>query len=523
MKKYYFLIIVALILGLVLTGCSLLSNVGQVPTTEQSGIINLTKAGTEADPDVFTLYAGQHINVGTVEVWDDTVNLYVKYVVNDPWRLTETHLHVAASLEDIPQTKGGNPIPGQFEYKGEHDYETEVLYEILLTWDWDPCGLYIAAHAVVAKPIEGCWETIWGIGEVEEPICEGDLSNYADEFNWGFPADPCTMGPSLKVKEPLFTDPFIVGKTPDNEFPYNSNYDRGYATEFDVQWNGNLPFGGKLTISWSPGQSDNEKKVISGDGITATSTAEGVYTPGEGWFMDKYPLVEYSLPVDPLPDGEHTINFKHTKGDGTFWDWIKLKKPCEQEETAWAVNGEGSDFIGSLPFSGKNWATYFNYRIPGVLWQIGTSHGPPDPIAGSNEYPASGLFDDYCEYTVGLDADPIGTPAMPGYIGPANVCVISPRPTCTDTTERLNIQFVLNCNFAAGELTLIYDRYGSENDILQFDGTYLATVSATEGNFGHFTLSLPQADAGPHTITIIYDGGGSGNGHYIDYLQLVNY
>jgi len=42
MKKYYFLIIVALILGLVLTGC-LLSNVGQVPTNEQSGIAYLTK------------------------------------------------------------------------------------------------------------------------------------------------------------------------------------------------------------------------------------------------------------------------------------------------------------------------------------------------------------------------------------------------------------------------------------------------------------------------------------------------
>ncbi|GAH49407.1 unnamed protein product, partial [marine sediment metagenome] len=46
MKKYYFLIIVALILGLVLTGCSLLSNISQVPATEQSGITYLTKNGT---------------------------------------------------------------------------------------------------------------------------------------------------------------------------------------------------------------------------------------------------------------------------------------------------------------------------------------------------------------------------------------------------------------------------------------------------------------------------------------------
>jgi len=42
MKKYYFLIIVALILGLVLTGCSLLSNISQVPTTGQKGMPSST-------------------------------------------------------------------------------------------------------------------------------------------------------------------------------------------------------------------------------------------------------------------------------------------------------------------------------------------------------------------------------------------------------------------------------------------------------------------------------------------------
>jgi len=49
MKKYYFLIIVALILGLVLTGCSLLSNIGQAPATGQSGITYLTKAMLSPD------------------------------------------------------------------------------------------------------------------------------------------------------------------------------------------------------------------------------------------------------------------------------------------------------------------------------------------------------------------------------------------------------------------------------------------------------------------------------------------
>jgi len=43
MKKLSYLIVLTLILGLVLTGCTLLSNIGQVPTSEQSGIAYLTK------------------------------------------------------------------------------------------------------------------------------------------------------------------------------------------------------------------------------------------------------------------------------------------------------------------------------------------------------------------------------------------------------------------------------------------------------------------------------------------------
>jgi len=49
MKKLYYLIILTVILGLVLTGCTLLSNIGQAPATEQSGITYLTKALPLAD------------------------------------------------------------------------------------------------------------------------------------------------------------------------------------------------------------------------------------------------------------------------------------------------------------------------------------------------------------------------------------------------------------------------------------------------------------------------------------------
>jgi len=71
MKKYYFLIILALILGLVLTGCSLLSNVGQVPSTGQSGISGITKSFGGRNYGDITLTGGFQSG-HFPEVWDLT-------------------------------------------------------------------------------------------------------------------------------------------------------------------------------------------------------------------------------------------------------------------------------------------------------------------------------------------------------------------------------------------------------------------------------------------------------------------
>jgi len=489
-------------------------------------------AHTEEEPQVVTLFAGQDIDVGTVSVWNDGTDLYVKYQTTGDWVITETHLEVVTDPDDFPQTKKGNPIPGHFTYSMEHnpavtEYE-EVISGFTAGFTAGDC-VYIAAHAVVVRPVEGCWETVWQIGDVEgvDPA-SGLLYNYADEFNWGpVGATPTTAGPGLSVIEPPFTDPFIAGTTPLNQFPYNSNYGRGYATDFDVQWSGSLPFGGKLTVSWSPGQSANETKVV-GDGISTTSfSATGTPRPGEGWFMDKYPLVEHEVSINPLSDGVHTINFQHTQGDGTFWDWIRLEKPCEQEETAW---GDGTRFVEK-----GNWATYFCYCIQGTLWQIGTPDGNVGPIQGSSEFPVTGdtsvesswVWVASQDYNIGYDEDPISLPSAYGYIGPDNVRAFTSdtRPP-TDTTAELNIYFDLYCDYEAGDLVLYYDRYGSEQDNvwidLHIDGaTLLGSPSATEGGFQQFVYFLPAMDAGPHSISIVYVGGGSGNGHYIDYLKLV--
>ena len=324
-------------------------------------------AHTEDAPATTDLIAGQNYDAGDVEIWNDGDTVYVTYKAAAPWCIMETHLAVEIDLAGIPQTGSGNPIPGKFEFSGEHDCVTEVTYEI----DAPPSGtaLVIAAHAVVKRPMEACTEVVWQIGDVEgtadyDPDGGGPkgvmtlLTNYADEFNWEG-ATATTAGPGLAVNEPDFTDPFVVGVTPTSMFPYNSNFNRGYATNFDVEWTGHLHFGGGLTVSWSPGASAAETKLISDGSPLGSLNRNGANSPGQGYFLDRYPVYEEDpLAVGPYPSGTHTLNFRHTRGDGSFWDWVRLERPCEQVETAWGA-GE--------PFPGKNWATYFGYDVQCAL------------------------------------------------------------------------------------------------------------------------------------------------------------
>ncbi len=102
--------------------------------------------------DEFDLIAGQNDIVGTITVWQDSTNLYVKYMINtDEWRITQTQLEVGTSLADIPTNKAGNPKIGEFTYSTIHDYVTEYTYTIPLADIGGGDEFIIAAHAVVAE------------------------------------------------------------------------------------------------------------------------------------------------------------------------------------------------------------------------------------------------------------------------------------------------------------------------------------------------------------------------------------
>jgi protocatechuate 3,4-dioxygenase beta subunit len=123
-------------------------------------------------PCVRDLIAGQHYDSGDVVVWNNESHLFVMYDTTDDWCLEETQVHVATSLDNVPKTGNGNPIPGNFDYKNEtHGCADNYTYEIPLSdISLNDCDtVYILTHANVSRlnPAENedPDETAWGEGE----------------------------------------------------------------------------------------------------------------------------------------------------------------------------------------------------------------------------------------------------------------------------------------------------------------------------------------------------------------------
>jgi hypothetical protein len=134
-----------------------------------------------------TLYADQDIPVGTVTVSADGTT--ITYATTGGWVLNATHLHVASEVDDIPQTKKKNPIPGLFDYSAVHDPPVTV-YTYTIPAEPACTLLYIAAQAEVSLLEEGVYvqeESAWaGIAEGDIPF-EG--KNWATYFTYEIPPE----------------------------------------------------------------------------------------------------------------------------------------------------------------------------------------------------------------------------------------------------------------------------------------------------------------------------------------------
>ena len=113
------------------------------------------------------LIAGQYYDVGDVSVSLENGVLTVTYQTVGDWFITETHVAVASSKLQIPQTKSGNPKIGRFGNETYHDPEVQT-FTYSIPWT-DGTPIYIATHAVVqeidATGVVLAEETAWGNGE----------------------------------------------------------------------------------------------------------------------------------------------------------------------------------------------------------------------------------------------------------------------------------------------------------------------------------------------------------------------
>jgi len=143
-----------------------------------------------------TLKAGQSIDAGTVTVSYDGVELCVTYETEDDWKLVETHFVIAASPEEIPQTKKGNPKVGHFPYGddelGEYDAEDNLIggadsYEECTELELEVGTYIIAAHASMLN-LDNIIGTVPDT-DPEVPIYQqetgwGEGTEFADDRNW---------------------------------------------------------------------------------------------------------------------------------------------------------------------------------------------------------------------------------------------------------------------------------------------------------------------------------------------------
>ena len=106
------------------------------------------------------------IDAGDVFVQRIGDTLYVRFVVTEPdWFLLGTHVAIGDSLDDIPQTAKGNPIPGQFEFSDPHPPVAEYTYAIDVSGYPASKKLFIVAHAKLGHMTDGLIDqtaTGWG-------------------------------------------------------------------------------------------------------------------------------------------------------------------------------------------------------------------------------------------------------------------------------------------------------------------------------------------------------------------------
>ena len=313
-------------------------------------VITALPLSVDADPLTVNLLAGQDTDVGDITVWNDEDNLYVEFDTTDSGELMlETHLAIATSPSGIPQTKKGNPIPGQFEYTTNHaGGTTYYLYTIPLEWV-SGTDLYIAAHASLGQELT---MTLVSGGD-QGILVYGPLSAYApiNDAAWGTPNPAVATWvhgswPSI-AGATWISNTYLIGE------PIAASSWRWFNHEFTVP---GYPLSGSITVT-----ADNAEDVYLN---TALVGSDGeVQDPWADNYEWGTVLTHPMYPIEGINDLDIIVRNYPGSSDPTanptgLIYTVEITY-IESGESAW---GEGCQFDGA------NWAMYFTYQVHG--WQL---------------------------------------------------------------------------------------------------------------------------------------------------------
>ncbi len=137
---------------------------GTIGASVAAMTVVLGGAREEPAPLCVELVAETVPSVGRVCVTERGDSLFVRFVSDGAWRLVETHLAIAPSLEGIPQSARQHPIMGRFPYKTSHGRGVSEFEYAVSNTDAprESTSLIIAAHAEVERG--GQNEGAWGKG-----------------------------------------------------------------------------------------------------------------------------------------------------------------------------------------------------------------------------------------------------------------------------------------------------------------------------------------------------------------------
>jgi hypothetical protein len=389
MKKYFALSLIAILAGLLMFGCSK-DPMSSGETAQTQSMSSISLSHTAADPFVVELIADggdplTAVDVGEILVWNDGSNLFVKYVIDGdlttdpaddviPSLLTETHVHVAASLAEIPQTKKGNPKIGQFDYQSYHDPGVDQYVVVIpLTWNIDD-EIYVAAHAVVEK--------IGGLTGLEIGLPAQVTMKVQYPYGGGpayFPTTTVSGGTILDGTYPgwcVDTDHTIGNNTnyvanvyssyenlPAGLIEYPENLDlvnwiinQGFVGTPSPGCAGNYTYGDVQRAIWTLVEDNNSTSGLgSWSACRVAEILAAAQSNGEGYEPGCYDYVAVILvPVTGSGAAQQVIIAQVTL--------IEVPILCETlDETAWG------GFIDIVPpvygFPGDSWAMYFNYMV----------------------------------------------------------------------------------------------------------------------------------------------------------------